>query len=185
MLRLGFASFAVVSLLPGVVAPPTLASVLAKGERALVAGNAKEALRLGTAATSGYPKRYEGHRLVGRAALALDLPDRAERAFGQARKLAPAAVRPALTREIAQAGGLRKALAGIARVERLKGFGDRVGAARAQESAYLAYPARPTYGFAAAELFESADRFDDARRVLEEVERRDPKGDAAKPARRP
>ena len=157
----------------------TPADLLRKGARALGAGQAREALRLGEAFVAKYPKRYEGHRLIGRASLPLDDAKRAESEFRLALRFAPVKVRPSIQTEIDGAVRLKKAFSEIARVEKLKGFGDTVGAARAQEAAYEAYPARSAFGLLAAEMFEAAGRFDDARRILEDVGRRSPKAGVA------
>ncbi|GEM_PF-4310221 len=154
-------------------------SLLTKGQAALAAGKAAEAMRLGDAFVLKEPKRYEGHRLVARAALLLDRPDRAERAFREALRLAPPAVRPALQNDLRETSSLRQALQSTARARALKASGDLLAAARAQESAYRALPARYALGIAAAELFESAGRLTDARRVLEDVRSRHPKANAA------
>ena len=153
----------------------TPASLLQQGARALGTGHAREALRLGEALVVKYPQRYEGYRLVGRSSMSLDDPKRAEAAFRTALKLAPVKLRPSIQDEILGATALSKALAELARVEKLKGFGDLVGAARAQEAAYDAYPARAKYGLAAVDLYESANRYADARRILERITVRHPK----------
>ena len=167
---LGLAAFAL---------PQTPASLLQEGARALGAGHAREALRLGEAFVARFPKRYEGYRLVGRASMPLDDPTRAEKAFRRSQKLAPVAVRASIGAEIAGAVALEKALVERARAEKLKAFGDLVGAARAAEAAFGAYDARAAYGFDAAERYEAAGKFDDARRLLAEIGRRHPKASVA------
>lgn len=149
-------------------------ALLAKGQKALDAGQGAEALRQGAALVAAYPKGWEGHRLVARASLLLDRPDGAEAAFRQALRLAPASARPSLGAELRGAVSLRQALAEAARARALKASGDDAGAARAQEAAYGVLPAREAYGLAAAELFETAGLLDDARRVLESVRARHP-----------
>jgi chromosome segregation ATPase len=143
--------------------------LLTKGQQALDAGRYSEALRLGTAAVAKGPKVWQAHRLVGRAAVGLDQPDRAEKAYALALKFVPAGSKAALQKERMEVAMLRRALAFVARSETLRKVGELVGAAEALSSAYSAMPKRYAYGIESAELFEKADRLEDARQMLDEV----------------
>jgi DNA repair exonuclease SbcCD ATPase subunit len=157
----------------------SVSTLVGKGQAELRAGRFREALRLGEGLVAKYPKRYEGYRLVGAAALRLDQPDRAERAFRQALPLAPVAARAGLQGGLREAKVLRQALRDVARAEALKESGDFPAAAGAQESAYQTVPARSKWGFSAAELFERAGRMEEAQRVLEDLRERNPTGAVA------
>ncbi len=152
-------------------APPvTAASMIAKGQKQLNMGRGAEALRQGNLIVAKYPKQWEGYGLVGRAGIVLDLPDKAEAAFRKALLFAPAAVRPGLQRWVAESASLRQALGFLAFSKSLKSGGNIAGAARAEESAYRALPARYAYGLSSASLFETAGLLEDSKRVLASVE---------------
>ncbi len=155
--------------------PDPFLAPLAKAQAAFDAGRHAEALRQGSALSAKYPGRWEGHRLVARAALALNQPDRAEAAFRQSLRTAPASLRPSLQSGLKEAGRLRDALRQMSYALSLKASGDLAAAARAEESAYRTFPTRPAFGLAAADLFESAGLLADAQRLLTEVRDANPR----------
>jgi len=147
---------------PAKLSTATLTTLSAKGQKALNAGQGAEALKQGNLIVAKFPKRWEGYGLVGRANLLLDRPDRAEVAFRKSLTLAPFAAQPALQKGLMESASLRQALGFVAFSKSLKASGNLAGAARAQESAYRAFPSRYSYGVTAATLFESAELFEDA-----------------------
>lgn len=161
--------FALGAVLLSSLAGAQVGAMLAKGQQALNAGQNAEALRLATAAVAKAPKEWQAHRLVGRAAVALDSPDRAEKAYALALKFVPAGARVALLKEASEVAILRRALNARKRSETLRETGDLALAAEASEEAYRLMPKRYAYGIASAELFEKAGKLEDARRMLDEV----------------
>lgn len=149
-------------------------SLIAKGQEALKSGRYKDAILVGNTLTAKYPRRYEGPLLVGRANLALDEPGKAEPSLRKALGLAPAAAKATVQGLVKEASALKQAFALDAEARSLKLAGDLGAAARTEENAYHTASSRAAFGFRAAELFESADLLEDARRLLEEIEKRNP-----------
>lgn len=149
--------------------PPVAPNTLALGERALRGKNPLKALQYGETAAKNDPKDWRAQRLIGDAATLLDRPDRAEKAYLSALKLAPSSARSALQRSVERSLELRKALAFVAEARAQRAAKDLAAAARAEEKAYRAFPERVAYGLQAARMYDDASLLFDAERLLLEL----------------